>query len=118
MVELARDFMIFVDIITFLLGCAILGLAIYAVIGYSYMSVLVTLNTVYISMAVGAVLILISCFGCVASQRGHKTMLCIYLFFVTAALAAQIAATILVARFAGQLGAQGDMISGSITSAA
>lgn len=118
MVECARDFMLLVDFITFLLGCAILAVSIYAVVAYNYFQNLITFNTIYISMAVGGVLILVACFGCVASRRGHKGMLCIYLFVVTAALAAQIAATVLIANFAGALGNQSALISSSLTNQA
>lgn len=115
MVELARGCMVCVDIITFCLGCAILGVAIYAIAGYGYFSIVLNLNTIYISMAIGAVLILVSCLGCIASQKGHKGLLCCYLCIVTAALAAQIAATVLIARFAGQISFQGGAVSGAIT---
>jgi len=118
MVECARDFMILVDIITFLLGCAVLGVAIYVLVTYSYFSSLVSINTVYISLAVGGALMLVACLGCVASQRGHKGLLCIYLFIVTACLAAQIASVILVSRFAGQIDNQSVLISGGIATAA
>jgi len=115
MVECARDFMILVDIITFLLGCAILGVAIYVVISYSYFQVLVSINTVYISMGVGAALMLVACLGCVARQRGHKGLLCLYLFIVTGALAAQIASVVLVSEYAGVIKDQGILVSGGIT---
>lgn len=115
MVECARSIMIFVDIITFLLGITILALSIYVVVAYSFFSPIVSLNTVYISMGVGGVLMLVACLGCVASQRGHKGLLCCYLFIVTAALAAQIASVVLVSRYAGQLNSQGPALSGQIT---
>ena len=118
MVECARDFMLFIDIITFLLGIAILGVSIYAVIEYSYFSSVLSFNTIYISMAVGGVLMLVACLGCVASRHGHKCLLCLYLVIVTLALAAQIAATILIADFAGALGSQSSLISSSITTSA
>jgi hypothetical protein len=118
MVECARDFMILVDIITFLLGCAVLGVAIYVLVTYSYFSALVSVNTVYISLGVGGALMFVACLGCLASQRGHKGLLCCYLFIVTAALAAQIASVVLVSRFAGQINDQSVLVSGGIAAAA
>ena len=118
MVELARGFMVFVDVITFLLGIAILGLTIYVVVDYSSFGTLVSFDTIYISIAVGVALIIVSIIGCIASQKGYKHLLCCYLFIVTAALAAQIAGTVLISRYAGQIDKQNKFLSGSITDAA
>jgi len=107
--------MLIVDVITFLLGATILGLALYVMIDYAALGSVVSFSTVYISMAVGGVLILTACLGCLASRRGHKCLLGVYLIIITAALAAQIAATILISNFAGRLGGQDDLISSSIT---
>lgn len=117
MVECARDFMILVDIITFLLGAAILGVAIYVLVSYSYFSILVSINTVYISLAVGGALMLVACLGCVASQRGHKGLLCLYLLIVAACLAAQIASVVLVSQYGGEISSQGSSVSGGLTQA-
>jgi hypothetical protein len=116
MVECARDFMLLVDFITLLLGLAIIGVSIYVLVAYASFGALVTMNTVYISLAVGVLLTFVACFGCVASRKGHKTLLCIYLCFITIALAGQIAATVLIANYAGQISLQSTIVTGSITS--
>jgi len=99
MVECARDFMIFIDVITFLLGLAVIAAGVYVIITLQDAAFPVT--DIYIEIGIGLALIFISFLGCFATRRGNSIALVFYLIIVIGALAAQIAAAILTANFLG-----------------
>jgi hypothetical protein len=95
--------LLFIDTITFLVGLTLLVLAAYAAYNYGSFVSLVNYNTIYITVAVGVVLIFVACLGCFASQKGHRMLLFCYLIIVLACLCAQIASAILVAQYLGKV---------------
>lgn len=87
------------------------------VAAYGAFAILLPLNVVYISIAVGAALIFLGFFGHYASNQakhGSKCGLCVYIILVFACLAAQVASIVLFTQLDGLVTTQEPLISGSL----
>lgn len=116
----ALGFMKFIDVVTLLLGAALFGVSIYFAVTYNSFATLVPFSTLYISLGVGAGLLLVGCFGCAATHSakfGHKKILCCYLFFVILLCVLQVVSTVLISNFLGVINLTEQTTSSQITDA-
>jgi len=100
----ASAFLILLNFCTLLLGCFLLGISIYLRVQFATgWETIVSLNAVYVGMAAGAIMIIISILGCVVANNVNKQLDCCYLLLVFIVFALTIACAVLANNYKGAM---------------
>mmetsp|Transcript_28609 Transcript_28609/g.58471 ORF Transcript_28609/g.58471 Transcript_28609/m.58471 type:complete len:297 (+) Transcript_28609:81-971(+) len=113
--RVSANIVIAYNVLTALMGLAIMGGSIYAWVTYNAngFDALVSMATIYVALAVGTMVFLMSFMGCYAAKNDKRALLIIYLFFLFLILLIEIAGAVVFAMFAGRLDANNSLTSSS-----
>lgn len=115
----AQGFIYCINVVLFLLGGFLTGISSYVAATFSSggYGAFVSLNAIYVGIAAGVIMMLVSFLGCAAASKNqNKALVLCYTILVGGILALQIAAAVVIMQYSGVISEQNGLVSSEMIS--